>query len=205
MNYLERFIAKRYKFTKEIWKGGADNWPVIEPDSKLSKKEKIQGKVHQKRTKNVKGDKPFFSKADKGKRILELVDKKNEAHWAELKEMWSLEKKIMKDELVDEIISILRDRGKYPCPKCTDKSNSPVRDNSCNSKTKSGNVHSGSSVIDQLNLSIVDDDGQKEKENVDQSCGTQLAEETIGEASNSHAKNALRFANLRFDNSVVIR
>lgn len=50
-----------------MWNGGAYNWPVILPESKLQKKENVQSKIHQTRPKTVKLDKPVFSRADKVK------------------------------------------------------------------------------------------------------------------------------------------
>lgn len=56
--------------------------------------------------------------------IFDEIDRKNDVHTAEIKELWTHEKKLLKDELLDEIIRTFRHGGRYPSPKYTDKTDS---------------------------------------------------------------------------------
>lgn len=45
--------------------------------------------------------------------LLREVDRKNHEHTAKIEEMWRIERAVYKDEIVDEVLSILREKGVY--------------------------------------------------------------------------------------------
>lgn len=45
--YLERLIGSGYKFTKNMWPGGVNEWPVIVAEYKPPKKESPSRKIQQ--------------------------------------------------------------------------------------------------------------------------------------------------------------
>lgn len=53
------------------------------------------------------------------------IDLKHDVRTAEIKEILAIEKSLMKDELLDEIISAMRHGGKYPSPKASGESVPP--------------------------------------------------------------------------------
>ncbi|KFK26023.1 hypothetical protein AALP_AA8G193500 [Arabis alpina] len=94
--YMERLIGSGFNFTKDIWRGGVDVWPVIAPPSKkgrcVKKTNKGKGKVgEQSKHHEANRDGPFANVDVEG--IMSLIDQKLAAHTAEIRDMYFADQK----------------------------------------------------------------------------------------------------------------
>ncbi|VVA94222.1 unnamed protein product [Arabis nemorensis] len=144
--YLHTLISHRYPFSKESWSGGVTLWPFLVVDSKPHKKEKPHMKVNipQKKAADIpqdrSGSSPHYSFKEKGKvgdsspqnvgqRVVKLdvdalirqINSINAVHTAEIKSTFALEMSLIKDELVDQIISVLHKGDKPDIPNRPDQ------------------------------------------------------------------------------------
>ncbi|KAG7594891.1 Ulp1 protease family C-terminal catalytic domain [Arabidopsis thaliana x Arabidopsis arenosa] len=152
LDYMESLIGSRFNFTKDVWSGGYSKWPPIMVDEKgkeekVSRARKAPAK-RQTKTTDIPGSSRGKEKVDEESHppgdnpggqgqdvlhalIMEQVEQRIRDVRAELKiecydeirRVVDIDKKLMKDELLDEIISNLRYGGKYPgSPKVTEES-----------------------------------------------------------------------------------
>ncbi|KFK23264.1 hypothetical protein AALP_AAs40544U000100 [Arabis alpina] len=128
-NQPNRLIGSGFKFTKDIWRGGADVWPVIAAPSKkgrlFKKTNKGKGKVgEQSKQDEANRDGPFANVDVEA--IMSLVDQKLAAqklaaHTADIRDMYLADQKVFRDQLHDDFVSIMRSSAKYPSPADTSK------------------------------------------------------------------------------------
>ncbi|CAE5973925.1 unnamed protein product [Arabidopsis arenosa] len=143
LDYMERLIGSRFNFTKDVWSGGYSKWPQIMVDEKgheekVSRPRKAPAKRPPKTT-DIPGSSRGKEKVDEeshpsgddhggqGQNILHALiieqveqrirDVRTELKiefYDEIRRVVDIDKKLMKDELLDEIISNLRYGGKFP-------------------------------------------------------------------------------------------
>lgn len=121
-------LKNGYIFKKEEWQGGIDNLPLItatttlvdkqkrKPSTKPTKPKKVvsQKSCNPKRkphTVNEDPKSPFYVDAMTVEELLREVDRRNHEHTSKIQNMLSIERSLMKDEIVDEVLRSLRGDG----------------------------------------------------------------------------------------------
>ncbi|KAG7550108.1 Papain-like cysteine peptidase superfamily [Arabidopsis thaliana x Arabidopsis arenosa] len=179
LDYMESLIGRGYKFKRGDWRGGWRSWPPIVVDQNLKEDNVRKPKKVSFRRPNKNFEIPETSqggpskgkgkvtededicppKGPEGQDILyALIMEHVNAKFRELKDELivelcqrvGVEKSLMKDELLDEIISNLRHGGKFPTPSSGDdivpppkKSFSPGKDKDTGGHTSVPSTEAG--------------------------------------------------------------
>ncbi|KFK23502.1 hypothetical protein AALP_AAs53617U000100 [Arabis alpina] len=116
---LAPFLAAEDDLYEQVGKKA----PVKEKGQKTKPINKGKGKVGEESSTEEANQQGAFADLDV-EALMKRIDEKLDAHTVEIKQLYAADLKLMRDQLQDEIVSILRSGGKFPSPKATEKSDS---------------------------------------------------------------------------------
>lgn len=124
MDYLFNKLKDGHTFNKEDWHGGLAHLPLITSCLSLDDKPKKAPAPAQTKKKIGKAKKPSSQKYKEpessyvmdlvtAEDLLREVDQKNKEQTTKIERMLSVERSILRDEIVDDVLKCLREKGVF--------------------------------------------------------------------------------------------